>query len=57
MTLSTRLSFVAEESSVSTQSEAARRLYIGNVLRTVNNSKLQFVSISSARLLLGFYLH
>lgn len=38
---STRLFAVAEEASVSTKSEAARRLYIGNIPRTVNNSELQ----------------
>ncbi|GFY92161.1 RNA-binding (RRM/RBD/RNP motifs) family protein [Actinidia rufa] len=37
----TRLSAVAEETSVSTSSEAARRLYVGNIPRTVTSDELR----------------
>ncbi|KAL7204315.1 hypothetical protein ACSBR2_017396 [Camellia fascicularis] len=40
------VSAVAEETSVSTQdpsSEAARRVYIGNIPRTVNNDELRWI--------------
>ncbi|PSS24483.1 30S ribosomal protein like [Actinidia chinensis var. chinensis] len=39
----TRLSAVAEETSVSTSSEAARRLYVGNIPRTVTNDELRLI--------------
>ncbi|GFZ16473.1 RNA-binding (RRM/RBD/RNP motifs) family protein [Actinidia rufa] len=37
----TRLSAVAEETSVSASLEAARRLYVGNIPRTVTNDELR----------------
>ncbi|KAK3023987.1 hypothetical protein RJ639_044144 [Escallonia herrerae] len=37
----TRLSAVAEDTTVSTSEAAARRLYVGNIPRTVNNDELR----------------
>ncbi|KAK3009875.1 hypothetical protein RJ639_011219, partial [Escallonia herrerae] len=37
----TRLSAVAEDTAVSTSEAAARRLYVGNIPRTVNNDELR----------------